>query len=65
MGIVELSESEDGKSGKLVDVLRTTSTIDHVPVVLTILVQRGVMFMVQLLSRRIELSVVEFWGRDK
>ena len=65
MGIVELSESEDGKSGKLVDVLRTTNTIDHVPVVLTILVQRGVMFMVQLLSRRIELSVVEFWGRDK
>eukprot|EP00984_Skeletonema_dohrnii_P031312 scaffold23645_cov94-Skeletonema_dohrnii-CCMP3373.AAC.1 len=30
VGIVELSE--DGKSGKLVDVLRTTNTVDTVPV---------------------------------
>lgn len=30
VGIVELSE--DGRSGKLVDVLRTTNTIDAVPV---------------------------------
>ena len=52
VGIVELTEG--GKSGRLIDVLRTTNTIDTSPVgeikvVGTTLAQRGVMFIMLLL----------------